>query len=229
MQSAVTLVLDSSASPLTVAVEKDGRVFAARKKGIKQEKLLFPLLQKVLGKVPAELKDVKQIFIIRGPGRFTGIRIALTFASMMQYLSKAQVKGATVFEVVAHQVQARRYFKEWKKQHPTGALAVVLHAFREEYFLQFFDDKNKGPQWLSREELLAQLASYPSALMVAGTDKEFAPLTGLLGKKYTLADAKDGRVQPRTLLALCQEEKYAQNSLEPLYLKPARFELINPK
>lgn len=229
MQSAVTLVLDSSSSPLTVAAEKDGRVFTARRKGIKQERLLFPLLQQVLKKIPAELRDVKQIFIIRGPGRFTGIRIALTFASMMQYLNKATVKGATVFEVVAHQVQARRYFKVWKKQHPAGALAVVLHAFREEYFLQFFDGENKGPQWLSREELLTQLASYPRPLLVAGTDKEFAPLTGLLGKKYTLADEKDGRVQPRTLLALCREEKFARNALEPLYLKPARFELVQPK
>ena len=229
MQSAVTLVLDSSASPLTVAVEKDGRIYTGRKNGIKQEKLLFPLLQKVLGKIPAQLRDVKQIFIIRGPGRFTGIRIALTFASMMQYLNKATVKGATVFEVVARQVQARRYFKEWKKQHPTGVLAVVLHAFREEYFLQFFDDHNKGPQWLSREELLAQLKAYPAPLLVAGSDKDFTSLTDLLGKKYTLADDKDGRVQPRTLLALCREEKYAQNALEPLYLKPARFELVQPK
>lgn len=229
MQSAVTLVLDTSASPLMLAVEKNGHVFSVRKKGIKQERLLFPLLQKALTAAHAQLKDVKQIFIIRGPGRFTGIRIALTFASMMQYLNKAQVKGATVFEVVAHQVQTRRYFKAWKKQYPTGVLAVVLHAFREEYFLQFFDEKNEGPQWLSREELLTRLSAYKHPLLVAGTDKEFAPLTDLLGKKYTLADAKDGRVQPRTLLALCCEEKFTHNALEPLYLKPARFELVQPK
>lgn len=229
MQSAVTLVLDTSASPLVLAVEKDGRVFTARKKGIKQERLLFPLLHKVLAKAHAQLKDVKQIFIIRGPGRFTGIRIALTFASMMQYLNKAQIKGATVFEVVAHQVRARRNFQTWQKQNPTGVLAVVLHAFREEYFLQFFDKQNAGPQWLSREELLEKLSAYPAALYVAGTDKEFAPLSGLLGKKYTLADAKDGRVRPQTLLALSREEKFTQQALEPLYLKPARFELIKPK
>lgn len=229
MQSTVTLVLDTSSSPLMLAVEKGGHVFSARKKGIKQERLLFPLLQKVLSKAEAQLKDVKQIFIIRGPGRFTGIRIALTFASMMQYLNKAQVKGATVFEVVAHQVQARRRFRAWKKSHPTGTLAIVLHAFREEYFLQFFDDKNQGPRWLSREELLEQLAMYPAPLYVAGADKESTPLEGLLGRKYTLAEANDGRVQLRTLLSLCKDEKFTSHALEPLYLKPARFELIKPQ
>ena len=228
MQGAVTLVLDTSASPLLVAAEKDGKVFSSRKKGIKQERLLFPTVHKVLGKAGATLQDVKNIFIIRGPGRFTGIRISLTFASMMEYLNKACVKGASVFEVVSYQVQHSKKFQRWKKANPSGALAVVLHAFREEYFLQIFDARSAGPRWLSREELLQVLSAYPDPLFVAGTDKEFAPLTQLLGAKYTLADEKDGRVRAQTLVKLCREEQFAVNALEPLYLKPARFELVKP-
>lgn len=227
MSSAVTVVLDTSASPLLVAVEKDGKIFSTRRTGIKQEKLLFPALHKVLGAAGATLNDVKEIFIIRGPGRFTGIRIALTFASMMQYLAHACVKGATVFEVISRQVQNSKKFKTWKKANPNGVLAVVLHAFREEYFLQFFDEKNAGPRWLSREELLQELARCSVPLFVAGTDKDFTPLTSLLAG-YTLADSKDCRVRPQTLLAMNREEQFASGALEPLYLKPARFELIKP-
>lgn len=227
MSSAVTVVLDTSASPLLVAVEKDGRVFTTRRTGIKQEKLLFPALHKVLGDAAAALTDVKEIFIIRGPGRFTGIRIALTFASMMQYLAHAQVKGATVFEVISRQVQESKKFKAWKDAHPDGVLAVVLHAFREEYFLQFFGEKKESPRWLSREELLQTLARCPAPLFVAGTDKDFTPLTSLLAG-YMLADNRDCRVRPQTLLALNREAQFAAHALEPLYLKPARFELIKP-
>lgn len=224
-----TLVMDTSSSPLLLALEKDGKIISAHRKGIKQEKLLFPVLRGLLAKAGADLKDISRIFIIRGPGRFTGIRIALTFASMMQFLNKCEVKGATLFDVIFRQVTASRAYKMWRKQHTAGAVAVVLHAFREEYFLQIFDDKHAGPQWLSREELLAQLAAYPAPLFVAGTDKEFAPLDGLVGSAYTLARYADCRVQPRTLVALAQEEQWAQNALEPLYLKPARFELEQPK
>ncbi len=224
-----TLVMDTSSSPFLLALAKGGKIISSRRKGIKQEKLLFPVLRGLLAKANADLKDISRIFIIRGPGRFTGIRIALTFASMMQFLNKCEVKGATLFDVIFRQVTASRAYKTWRKQHTAGAVAVVLHAFREEYFLQIFDDKHAGPQWLSREELLAQLSAYPAPLFVAGTDKEFAPLDELVGSAYTLARYTDCRVQPRTLVALAQEEQWAQNSLEPLYLKPARFELEQPK
>ena len=224
-----TLVMDSSSSPLLLALEKEGKIITARRRGIKQEKLLFPVLRGLLTKAGAELNDISRIFIIRGPGRFTGIRIALTFASMMQFLNKCNVKGATLFEVIYRQVADSRAYKTWSKQHANGAVAVVLHAFREEYFLQIFDDKHPAPQWLSREELLTQLAAYPAPLFVAGTDKEFAPLEGLVGPSYPLARYADCRVQPRTLVALAQEAQWQQNALDPLYLKPARFELEQPK
>ncbi len=224
-----TLVMDTSSSPLLVALEKDGQTYTARRQGIKQEKLLFPVLQLLLGKAGADLKDISRIFIIRGPGRFTGIRIALTFASMMQMLSKTTVCGATLFEVLRAQVIATRAFQTWQKNNPTGALAVVLHAFREEYFLQIFDGQHAGPQWLSREELLARLSAYPAPIFITGTDKEFAPLDNLLGSAYTLAAYKNCRVQAKTLLRLAQDDQWTQQALEPLYLKPARFELESPK
>lgn len=220
-----TLVMDTSSSPLLLALEKDGHVYTARRKGIKQEKLLFPLLRSLLVKAQADLKDITDIVIVRGPGRFTGIRIALTFASMMQMLNHTRVYGATLFEVLARQAQASRAYQTWRNQHPNGALAVVLHAFREEYFLQIFDDAHEGPQWLSCEELQARLTAQKRPLFVCGTDKEFTPLSGLLGAAYSFASAKASRVQAKTLLQLAHEKTGAANALEPLYLKPARFEL----
>ena len=229
MQSSCTLVMDTSSSPLLLALEKEGKLYTARRKGIKQEKLLFPVLCQLLGQAEAQLSDISRILIVRGPGRFTGIRIALTFASMMQMLNKTQVRGVTLFEVLRAQVTAGRAFQKWQAQNPTGVLAVILHAFREEYFLQIFDSKHRGPQWLSREELLAQLASYPSALFLAGTDKAFAPLDELVGPLYFLAPYKECCVQPGMLVQLSRDKRWADHALEPLYLKPARFELIVPK
>ena len=229
MQCGCTLMMDSSASPLLLALEKDGKIYVSRRKGIKQEKLLFPQLQALLAKAHAQLQDISRIFIIRGPGRFTGIRIALTFASMMQFLNHSEVKGATLFDVIYRQAVNSHIYQVFKKNFPLGAIAVVLHAFREEYFLQIFDQQNRGPQWLGREELLAQLSAYPYPLLLAGTDKDFASLTNLLGAKYPLVATKDCKVQPRTLWQMSQEDTWTENALEPLYLKPARFELIVPK
>ncbi len=224
----VTLAMDTSSSPLLFVLEKDGKRYTARRRGIKQEKLLFPVLNALLKKAGADLADIGRVFIIRGPGRFTGIRISLTFASMMKYLNHTEVRGATLFEALRFQAENSRAFKSWKQQHPDGALAVVLHAFREEYFLQIFDEQNTAPAWLSREELLERLAQYGRPLCVAGSDKDASPLSGLLGGKYTLAEEKVCRLQPAQFLEMARQNGWEKDALEPLYLKPARFELIKP-
>ena len=225
----ITLVMDTSNSPLLLAVEKDGKIFKLHRKGIKQEKLLFPALHKLLDKAGVSLPAVERVFIIRGPGRFTGIRISLTVASMLQMLSGAQVGGATVFEVLARQAQHSRLFQKWQKLHPQGVLAVVLHAFREEYFLQIFDPNSQGPQWLDKAALQNCLAAYSKPLFLVGTDRAGASLEELFGNKYPLAAAKDCVVRAETLCQLAQEGFGAAHALEPLYLKPARFELIHPQ
>ena len=225
----VTLGLDTSGAPLIAALEKDGKIYARRRKGIKQERLLFPAVSSALSSAGAELKDIKRIFIVRGPGRFTGIRISLTFASMLKYLNQTEVRGATLFEVLRRQVISSKKFAAWTKNNPSGAVAVVLHAFREEYFLQIFDGQNNPPAWLSREELLQRLAAYPAPLLLAGSDKNGAPLADLTDCAYAYADEKDCFVRPATLVQMAQDDSLAQDALEPLYLKPARFELVTPK
>ncbi len=220
--------MDSSSSPLLLVLEKEGKIYSVRRKGIKQEKLLFPALNTLLRKADSNLQDINRIFLIRGPGRFTGIRISLTFASMMKYLNHTEVRGSTLFEAIHFQARASRMFQRWEKQNPQGALAVVLHAFREEYFLQIFDRENAGPAWLSREELLARLAAYKQPLFIAGVDKEGGPLNGLLGTRYPLANSNISKLQPARLLEMALDKRWEQNALEPLYLKPARFELVKP-
>jgi len=225
----VIVGLDTSASPLIVAVQAGKKTVARRQQGIKQERLLFPVLNRALAACDRTLQDVKKVCIVRGPGRFTGIRIGLTFASMMKYLNHAEVYGATLFEMIRRQVVVSAAFKRFQKQHQDGALGVILHAFREEYFLQIFDAENQPPVWLPREELLARLAAYQHPLMLAGTDKNKTDLDELVANKYPLAAPRDCRVRPQTLLALAQDDTFKQDALEPLYLKPARFELITPQ
>ena len=131
----------------------------------------------------------------------------------------------TLFEILHRQAEESRAFYTWKNQHENGVLAIILHAFREEYFLQFFDGSGQGPQWLSKEELLAQLAARQEPLYCAGTDKDGASLAALLPPHYRIAPMADCRVRPQTLIEMAQNPIYEKNALEPLYLKPARFEL----
>lgn len=222
----IIMGMDSSGPTLMTCAFDGEKTYTVRKTGIKQERFLLTQVEKVLAKAGAQLPDVKKIFFVRGPGRFTGIRISLTFASMLSYLNGTQTASATVFEILRRQVESSAEYAAWKKQNPAGMLAVVLHAFREEYFLQFFGADAQGPFWLGKDELLAKLQQRAEPLYCAGTDKEGASLQELLtGTPYTLAPMRDCVVRPQTLIDMSAEPAYQKDAMEPLYLKPARFEL----
>ena len=225
MRKQITLAMDSSGQTLLVGTRIGEKIYTLRQTGIKQEQFFLPLLERVLAKTGANINDIGKVFFVRGPGRFTGIRISLTFASMMQSLNGSKVGSATSFEILYEQVQNSLHFVKWKEENKQGVVAVVLHAFREEYFLQYFDEEKVGPQWLSKGELLQKLAAYKRPLYITGTDKDNTALVNLLGDKYHLAPLADGRVRIETLLAMAENPIYEKNALEPLYLKPARFEL----
>ena len=72
---------------------------------------------------------------------------------------------------------------------------------------------------------MEKLASRSEPLYCAGTDKDGTSLVDLLGDKYRIAPMADSKVRPVTLMEMAQNPIYEENALEPLYLKPARFEL----
>ena len=76
----LTLLLDSSSVPLTCAITDGKKLYRASKAGIKQENYLFPLIKTLLKKFKAELKDIDSCLFVKGPGRFTGIRIGITLS-----------------------------------------------------------------------------------------------------------------------------------------------------
>ncbi len=223
----ISLALDSSGPRFLAGISDGVNTYSLYHTGIKQEQFFLPLVERLLTKAGAEWPDIKHVCFVRGPGRFTGIRISLTFASMLQSLNGAQLSSATLFELLYRQVQVSPAFIKWREDCPQGKVAVVLHAFREEYFLQFFDGTAQGPVWLSKEELKANLTTCQYPLYVAGTDKNSTSLAELLGDTYHLAPLADSRVRIQTLLDLAQHPIYQKDALKPLYLKPARFEL-NP-
>ena len=135
--------MDTSGSPLLLTVKKGDKIFSVRRKGVKQEKLLFPALESLLAKAGAQMEDIGQIFIIRGPGRFTGIRISLTFASMMQFLNKTQVRGATMFEVLPAKQKSPVLLPLGKSKIPRGPWLWFCTRLEKNTFCRFLMRKSK--------------------------------------------------------------------------------------
>lgn len=220
----LTLMLDSSSAPLMAVLFSDGKIYSATKDGIKQEELLFPLLNRLYKKAGKNFKDTKNFFFIKGPGRFTGIRIGVTLASMLSEINGTNIASADIFNVLGPAILESADFKKWQAENPDGKAVIILPAFREEYFVCFTGTNN--PKWLNIEDLNKELAAQKVPLFLAGWAGAKESLKKYFSKNYSYS--KTNFLTPEILLAAAKKylgKQSKEEVLTPLYLKPARFEL----
>lgn len=138
------LGMDTSGKRLSIALmSPDGRMKSRRRAGINQENHLFTLADELMRPHGLEFKDLKAVCVLRGPGRFTGIRVGLTFASILNRLAGVRAMGVSTLEVLAYQAAVSAGFKKFlrdTKNRDTSPVYIVsvLHAFRDEYYCQIF-------------------------------------------------------------------------------------------
>lgn len=63
---------------------------------------LMPEIDKLLNsntkKFEKKYSEIKQIYVIKGPGSFTGLRVGVTVANTISYLTKAEIFAPSTFE-----------------------------------------------------------------------------------------------------------------------------------
>ena len=224
----------TSGSRLKLAARRGSLVFGTQKKVYNQERVLFGLVRALLAKAGGDLRSVDVICAARGPGRFTGIRISLTVASALKALSGAAVYTATLFEILALQAFESAHFKAAAKNGGLKRVAVLLHAFKDEYFCQFFKAgpglklprPEAAPVWLKAGELKDLLAASGDFYAVADSEEDPA-VYGLVPEAQVRAPAALSKIIPGYIIKTALA--YGNKTLRPLYLKPAKYELLFPK
>ena len=228
----IILAIDSSDTPLKIAVTgPDGKTASASSSHNTQENHVVALATRLLAKSGKKLADVNRVFVLRGPGRFTGIRIGLTVASLLSELNGAQVTAATVPEALAEETAQTPQFAQWLEKNPSGLLAAITYAFREEFFCQLFEiSKGKPrpaqePRWLSAVEMKTYLAEQKKPIYCAGWAANRSTLAPWLPGNCLAAPPTAKGIQPKTLIAMARTARTLKAPPAPLYLKPARYEL----
>ena len=235
MAKKATLGVCSTGSRLKLAASCGETIFSAQKKILNQEKPLFAMLARLLKRAGAGgLANVKIFCAVRGPGRFTGIRIGLTLAKVLGVMTGAKVFSATLFEIMALQAFESEAFKGFRARCKKPLIAALMRAFKDEYFCQVFyaGPRLRGPrpagapQWLKAQEMKDYLSALGPGVFVIGDSEEDPSVYDLAPALSAKAGAKISRVLPdyviKTALAL------KNVSAEPLYLKPARYEMTVP-
>ena len=227
MAKELTIGLCTCGSRLKLAVAGHGAARQAQKKIFNQERALFGLVRRELKKAGGDLRSVRTVCAARGPGRFTGIRIALTLAGALKALAGVKTCTATVFEILALQA-----FELDCRAKELGRAAVILHAFKDEYFCQFFRTgaglklpRAEGePVWLKAPDAAALLAARKEPYLAIGDFEENPGVYDLPPSGVPRSATSISRVLPAYIIKAALA--YGRTTLTPLYLKPAKYELL---
>jgi tRNA threonylcarbamoyladenosine biosynthesis protein TsaB len=193
-----------SQNPLILAVETSSRIgsvaIAADEKiykeivfsgQMKHSVEIFPAISNLLQFIGRKPCNIEHIYISNGPGSFTGLRIAVTFAKIMHLANRTRVIAVDTLDVIASNVVDN--FRENHKQKDLTAkkgacfekIAAILDAKRGQFYIAVYqrlgnngsaDDggfenfykKILPDSLMSASEFLAQFASPENPIGLLG-------------------------------------------------------------
>ena len=91
--------------------------------------ILIIEIDKFLKKLQMNIKKIKSIYIITGPGSFTGTRSALTFAKALRLTMNLNIFGLSKFELINFKMGLSKIRK---------TKCIILHYRNNEFFIQSF-------------------------------------------------------------------------------------------
>lgn len=194
----ILLAVDATGEAVTAALEARGKVFTARRAGKKpHDETVLPVVEGLLARAKVAWTDLDAVAAASGPGRFTGIRIGLSFAAMAGMKLGIPALALSRLEAAAESSGA-------------GDLLAALPGWKNEVYHQRFRRGKKGlaadgdAAWAAPEAWPALRAAAESrGVTVVYADADAAALLPVARRRLA-----SGKLPP----------------FEPFYLKPAGYE-----
>ena len=116
--------------------------------------ILLTQLQELLKNLNWDLDDVDELIVNRGPGSYTGVRIALSVVRTTAQVLKMPIRCVNSLEVLAFQVSPQ------KKPFP-----VLLNCTRQEVFWAWFQSNESGFPTMTSDIELSEIEDLPDAVL----------------------------------------------------------------
>jgi len=233
-----THTMDNQTASLALAIETSGRkgsvaigiddtilTESAFSGQLRHNAELFPAIAGLLRELGRKPRDIKQVYLSIGPGSFTGLRIAVTFAKMLNFAAGTQITAVDTLEVLTQ--NASEYIEKTGQTIPR--IATILDAKRNLFYTALFERADCGWRRLTEDTLisvdkfLGQLpkTDYPTWLLGEGLlyyQKDFlSPHTKIIDPQYWPAQA---RCVYKLARGFASKNSFADPiALTPLYIR----------
>ena len=125
------LFIDTHSELITIALKNNDDLFIKTKESEYSHSVFtMPMIEEIFKENKLDVKDLKKIIVVNGPGSFTGIRIGLSIAKTMAYALKIDIN--TISSLTAYLVSNNN-----KKNR-----ASIIED-NKGYYISVFDKNNK--------------------------------------------------------------------------------------
>ena len=131
------LAIDTSTELASVAILHEDKLFTLEKEGRSHHaQCLLPMIEQLLKEAKLSISDLDAIIFGRGPGSFTGLRIACSVAKGLAYAHDLPLYPVSSLEAIANEV----YAQEGISFADTPVLSVIDARMQEVYWTYFTKD-----------------------------------------------------------------------------------------
>ena len=147
----VTILLDSSNTNLSVGIARDNLLLEciSYEAWQQQSEFMIPELNKLLEKYHVLKEEIEEVIVAKGPGSYTGVRIAITIAKTI----------ATVLDAKLYAVSSLRVQKDCK--NPSICL---INARSGRSYIGVYEGKNTllADQIMKNDDVMKYIAEHPN-------------------------------------------------------------------
>jgi len=142
----ISLFLDTSTSRLVIGVYKDKKqiYFENEFAGNDLSSRVLPNIQKILNSLSLKPNQVDEIYVVNGPGSFTGIRVGVTIAKTLAWSLNKKIYVVSGLQLLATTETDKKY------------IVPMIDARRNCVYAGMYDKKLKNildDQYINYEEL----------------------------------------------------------------------------
>ena len=199
----ITILLDSSNTNLSVGIARDNLLleYISYEAWQRQSEYMIPELDKLLSKYNVSRDEIKEVMVAKGPGSYTGVRIAITIAKTI----------ATALDAKLYAVSSLRVQKACKNP----SICLINARSGRSYIGVYEDDKVLlDDQIMKNEDVLNYVKEHPN-YSVCG-DVKYLGLEGVIfnniQEMLSLKNVLEP-VNPLSLKPVYMKEEYAK----PIY------------
>jgi tRNA threonylcarbamoyladenosine biosynthesis protein TsaB len=134
------LAIETSSRIGSVALAQDGRAVAQEtfEHGLQHAARIVPAIDQLCRRLDWKSEELRQVYVSAGPGSFTGLRIGITLAKTLAFVTGAKLVAVPTVRVLVESAPP-------EARHDV----IVIDAKRDQIFTASFDRQGNG--WTQRE------------------------------------------------------------------------------